>query len=126
VVRVRVREGRVQVVAGPDTLILRGGEQAQYDRVGRQLERSVNGPLEHWGDKLLQFEQAPLPMVVAELQRRYGVEVELGNAPIAACRLTATFDDETVETVLQVIADTFGLRVVHLAPGRFRLEGNGC
>lgn len=126
VVRVRVREGRVQVAAGPDTVVLRAGEQARYDRVDHQLQRMANGPLEHWGDRLLQFDQAPLPVVVAELQRRYGVKVELGNGPMAACRLTATFEDEPVETVLQVIADTFGLRVVHLAPGRYRLEGDGC
>ncbi len=126
VVQVRVREGRVQVVAERDTVVLHAGERARYDRAKHELERGANGPLEHWGDRLLQFDQAPLELVREQLQQRFHVELELANAAIGQCRLTATFEDEPVDTVLQVIADTFGLRVVHTGPGRYRFEGDGC
>lgn len=125
-VQVRVREGRVQVVAAGDTVVLHAGERVRYDRTKHELERGANGPLEHWGDRLLQFDQAPLALVREQLQQRYHVDLELANAAIGQCRLTATFEDEPVDTVLQVIADTFGLRVVHLGRGRYRFEGDGC
>jgi ferric-dicitrate binding protein FerR (iron transport regulator) len=125
-VLVRVREGRVHVTAGPDTALLQAGDQVRYDRTRHLLERGRNGPLEQWGDRVLQFDQAPMDLVVERLQQRYGLELELANAAIARCRLTATFEDEPVDTVLQVIADTFGLRVVHTGPDRYRFEGDGC
>jgi ferric-dicitrate binding protein FerR (iron transport regulator) len=54
------------------------------------------------------------------------VEVELANEAIGRCALTATFEEEPVEQVLQVVAATFGLQVEPIAPGRYMLIGDGC
>jgi len=124
--QVRVREGRVQVVITSDTLVLVAGEHARFDRAKQVLERETAGPVERWGGRILQFEQAPLTLVVLQLRERYGVEVELANDAIGRCALTATFEEEPVERVLQVVAETFGLRMELIAPGRYMLDGDGC
>jgi len=125
-VQVRVREGRVQVVVAADTVVLVAGEHVRFDRRRAVLEREAAGPVERWGMRILQFEQAPLALVAKQVRERYGVEVDLANEAIGRCALTATFEEEPVDVVLQVIAETFGLHVRMVSPGRYSLEGDGC
>lgn len=123
---VRVRHGRVRVEAGADQVELAAGERASFDRASGQLARSGPVTVEVWGDRIVQFDNAPLGEVAAELQRIYHVRVDLTNEALARCRLTATFDNEPIGQVLSVISSTFGLRVDQLAPDHYALDGDGC
>jgi ferric-dicitrate binding protein FerR (iron transport regulator) len=82
--------------------------------------------VEAWGDRIVQFQNAALGDVVAELQRIYHVRVDLSNEALRRCRITATFEDEPIDQVLNVIAGTFGLRVTRPAADNYELEGDGC
>lgn len=126
IMQVRVREGRVQVVVAADTVVLVAGEHVRFDRKRAVLEREAAGPVERWGMRILQFEQAPLALVAQQVHERYGVEIDLANEAIGRCALTATFEEEPVEMVLHVIAETFGLQVHVIGPGRYSLDGDGC
>lgn len=125
-VLVRVREGRVQVVATSDTLILVAGEHALYDKERHFLQREIAPPVEVWGERILYFENAPMPQVVEQLQRLFDVGIELQNGAIANCRLTATFEDEPIDRILAVIAETYGLALVRTAGDNYELDGPGC
>lgn len=122
---VRVRSGRVQVVAGTDTLVLGAGEHARYDRGRHFLERTVAAPAEVWGMRVLQFEGATLEQVAMQLQRIYEVRITWNKEAIGRCVLTAEFDDEPIERIITVVAETFGLHVERTADG-FLLDGAGC
>lgn len=123
---VRVREGRVQVVAHTDTLVLGAGEHARFNKERHLLERVVSPPAEIWGERIIQFEGAPLPLVIAQLQSLFPVRIVLGNPALANCKLTATFEDEPIEHILDVIAQTYGLSVTTSGEDTYTLEGNGC
>lgn len=125
-ITVRVRHGRVRVEVGAHRLELVGGEQAAFDKLTKELLRAPNMALEQWGDRILQFEQAPLAQVVERLERIHGIHITLANEAIARCSLTATFEDEPLEEVLRVVAVTFGLQVEKVAPDRYLLTGDGC
>lgn len=122
---VRVRSGRVRVVAGNDTLVLGAGEHARYHKDRHFLERAAALPIETWGLRVLQFEGASLDQVAAQLQRLYHVRIEWRNEAIARCRLTAEFDDESIERIVAVIAETFSLQVERTGKG-YLLDGKGC
>lgn len=122
---VRVRSGRVQVVAGADTLVLGAGEHARYDKARHFLERRTAPPAEVWGLRVLQFEGAGMARVAAQLERIYQVRVTWRNEAIARCTLTAEFDDEPIDRIITVIAETFGLQVERTADG-YLLDGEGC
>ncbi|WKZ67092.1 MAG: FecR domain-containing protein [Flavobacteriales bacterium] len=125
VVRVRVRSGRVQVAAAGDTITLAAGQHAVFHKHRHVLERRPAPPAEAWGNRILQFEEASLRQVAEQLQRSYGVRIALRTEAIARCTLTAEFDDEPIERILAVIADTFGLELT--GSGReFALDGEGC
>jgi transmembrane sensor len=44
---------------------------------------------------------------------------------VTGCRLTVTFNNESVEDIASVIAETLGLRLTKSNKGYF-LEGEGC
>lgn len=124
-VDVRVRSGRVRVEASGEQLELAAGDHVRYHKQRHFLERRPAPPAEVWGIRILQFEGAALPQVVQQLERIYKVRIALRNDRIAACRLTAEFDDETIDTILRVIAETFGLEV-RRSNGEYMLDGDGC
>lgn len=123
---VRVREGRVQVVADADTLVLTAGQQARFDKERHLLERVVSPPAEIWGERIIQFEEAPLPLVISQLQALFPVRIVLGNPSMANCKLTATFEDEPIDRILDVIAQTYGITVTSSAVDTYTLQGDGC
>ena len=83
--------------------------------VGRQLA---------WTRGVLAFDGTPLGDVVHTLERWYNVEIRLADSALAARRLTATFQNESIDLVLQRIALTVGLRVER-ADGSVILLRNG-
>ena len=125
-ITVRVRHGRVRVTGERGDLELTDGQGARVDRLTGEPVPQAAPSVERWGDRILQFHDAPLARVVATLQEVYPVRIDLNGANVERCRLTATFDDEPVDLVLQVIADTFGLEVRVAEDGTYVLEGEGC
>jgi len=123
---VRVRHGRVRVEAGRDPVELTAGERVRLDRGTGIFAQEAPVTVEAWGERIVQFQNAPLSEVVVELQRIYHVRVDLSKGALARCRLTATFEGEPVDQVLRVIGGTFGLRVTKPAPDNYLLEGDGC
>ncbi|HRD52945.1 MAG TPA: FecR domain-containing protein [Flavobacteriales bacterium] len=124
-IEVRVRSGRVRVLAGADSLVLTAGEHARYSRTRHMLERAPASPAEVWGWRILHFDSAPLDLVVGQLERFYKVRVSLKHSGLARCTLTAEFDDEPIEAILGVIADTFGLQLIREG-NTYTLDGEGC
>jgi transmembrane sensor len=124
-ITVRVRHGRVEVRAGDDTLVLSAGEHARYSKSRHLLERAPAPPAEVWGWRILHFDSAPLHEVIRQLERIYKVRISLKHEGLANCSLTAEFDDEPIESILRVIADTFGLQLTS-ERNNYELDGQGC
>jgi ferric-dicitrate binding protein FerR (iron transport regulator) len=123
---VKVRSGKVRVQAGNDALDLVAGDQAVYHKERHYLERKPTTPAEVWGWRILQFEEAPLALVMDQLERIYQVRIELRNPQLERCTLTAEFDDEALPTILEVIAETFALQLDRSPDGTYLLDGEGC
>lgn len=125
-VLVRVRHGKVRVVAEGDSVILQAGGFARYNKSAHLLERLAAPPAEVFGERIIQFQEAPMTTVVKQLEKLFQVKVELANAGLERCTLTATFEDEPIDYILRVIADTYGLKLIQSAPGTYVLDGEGC
>ncbi len=125
-VLVRVRHGKVRVLAGADSVVLVAGGYARYNKAAHMLERLAAPPAEVWGDRIIQFQDAPMPEVVEQLQKLFSVKITLANYGLAKCQLTATFEDEPIDYILRVIADTYTLKLIEETPGAYVLDGAGC
>lgn len=123
---VRVRHGRVRVQVDTQQVELGAGERANLDVATGRLARGGPVTSETWGDRIVRFDNAPMSEVAAQLQRLYHVRVDLSTEALGRCRLTATFENESIEQVLRVIGSTFGLQVERPARDHYVLQGDGC
>ena len=75
--------------------------------------------------KQLVFIDTPLAVVIKELYAAYDMQIELSNPELNQCKITVNFDNEPIESVLDIIAETLGIKV-EKTPTGYRLNGIGC
>lgn len=110
-----VAEGLVAVgrVGDIDSLVVTPGELARIGSDGRLgVTRGV--ALDRyfaWTDGRLVFENTPLRDVAERLERWYDVDVRLADPRSGSRRVTATFQRESPEEILRLVAALLGLEV---------------
>jgi transmembrane sensor len=114
-VSVTVSEGSVELrgtaTAAP-AITLAAGDRGQLAAGRLSAQRGVASDADvAWTRGLLVFRDTPLEAVRADLRRWYGVDLQIADSSLAGRRLTATFADEPIDRVLQVIALALGARV---------------
>lgn len=93
--------------------VLAPGEKVRLDIAGRAtVRRSVDlGAELAWTEGRLVFVNAPVPEVVAQLERWYGIDVRLGAPQLAAHRFTGRYAGEPDSTVVRELASAIGAGV---------------
>ena len=115
-VRVAVTSGFVSLgpaQASPnDAVVLRPGDAGTLAVDGRMLvERGgTTEPDTAWTSGRLVFREAPVALVRSELRRWYGIDLVV-DSTFAARHLSMTFDGESADRVLEVIALSLGADV---------------
>lgn len=128
-VRAYPDEDRVGVVVAEGLVELTDGERrAASDSVGALLAPGQLGVLRHdgeitvrtgvdldrylgWTEGRLVFRDTPLRDAAVQLARWYDVDLQLASDTLASLPLTASFDDEPVQDVLQLVAVSLGLQL---------------
>ncbi|WP_163718674.1 FecR family protein [Mangrovibacterium lignilyticum] len=104
---VTLQEGKINVQNNhtKEALIALPGEQIQFSKSdGDFTKLAVNvDDFTAWRDGRLVFNKTPLSRVVSNLGRSYNVDVELVGAGVSNYRYTATFTDESIYQVLELL-----------------------
>jgi transmembrane sensor len=115
-VRVVVTSGRVSLAAagapaGTGT-VLGAGDRALLEGGHAEVERArpVDADLA-WTRGRLVFEETPLPEVAVELWRWYGAQLRIADPALRERRLTASFENEPLDSVLDVIRRVVGAEI---------------
>ncbi|UFH52287.1 FecR family protein [Spirosoma sp. KNUC1025] len=126
-VSVAVRTGKVRFSSKRKAVLLTPNQQATFEASADTIRRlpQVLANVFAYKTGQLVFDNEPLREVVKAINQVYNTDVRLANARLGNCRLTTRFDKTTLDTVLSVTAETFGLRIRHLGQ-QVILEGNGC
>lgn len=105
--RVSVRPDRRHepVVLNPGELATVSADGSVHVRSGVDVAQRLS-----WREGRLSFDGEPLHLVVAELERWYGIDVNIVDADIAAFPLTATFAGAAIADVLMVTSRSLGIR----------------
>lgn len=90
-------------------LILRKGDKGIYDSNTRKLSKIQNDNLNFgsWKTGILVFNKTSLDEVFEVVGKKYGIKFHMSDPELARLKLTATFDNESLGSVLEV------LRLVH-------------
>lgn len=115
---VTVVSGRVSFEGSDNGVILTKGEKGNYSALTNSVSESVNDDPNFlsWKTKQLLFEDAPFATVARDLERHYGIEFVTENSSVR--RLTASFDDQTLEEVIEVISATLDIAIEQNVEGK--------
>jgi transmembrane sensor len=128
-----VESGRVEVCyADPvtgDTLrtILKTGERAMVKSGTGEIGKPADiGPDElFWANRKLIFQETRLSVVFNLLKKHYKADIGVEDETVLDCLLSATFTDETIDQILEVVATTFDLELSR-EKDTFIIKGKGC
>ena len=73
----------------------------------------------------LDFDKISLGEVIENLNQIFGKKIVFSNDKIKNCKLTASFENEELENIINVIAETFNLKVENKTDS-IVLSGEGC
>jgi transmembrane sensor len=127
-VTVAVVTGEVMLVAREKKqLHLVAGEQAVYDTASNSFSKGMieDENVASYKDKNFIFDNTELAVIVKLLNDVYGKNILIENEELKKCRLTATFSNETLDAIVDVIAETLRLQVKRTET-EILLNGNGC
>jgi transmembrane sensor len=105
-VETTLEEGAIRVsVKGQEPINVKAGQQVVYFvKTGEVKVLDVNtDTYTSWKENMLRFNDTPLEEVLRRIGRKYNVTFEVTNRELLDLKYTATFIDETVEEVMQML-----------------------
>jgi transmembrane sensor len=125
-IEVVVKEGAVEFYTDTDSgVYLQAGGKGIYDKVTKKF--SVEEPEQNvlsYKTKFFSFNDQDLGSVIQDLNFVYDKQIVLDKR-LKNCRLTVTFNEENIEEIGNVIAETLNLSMRE-SEGKIILEGSGC
>lgn len=99
---------------------LRHGEQGICNIDEKKLEKNTNPDLNYlaWKTKVLVFKQSSLTEVAKVIEDVYQTPVSV-NSSVDGLHLTSTFDQLSLDEILQIIEITLGIKAEHNSQGIF-------
>lgn len=130
---VYVETGRVELSAldsiSGDTLkiVLKAGERGTIGWNTGEIRKAGDMVPDElfWANKKLIFQETTLSLVFDLLRQHYQAEIEVKEPAILDCQLSATFTDESVGQILEVVAASFELTLSR-EKEKYIINGKGC
>jgi transmembrane sensor len=127
-VEVIVQSGEVQIytVKNPG-LLLSAGETGIYSKHLREFSKIVKADTNALAYKtgVFSFNNTDLKSLISKINEVYDAHITLGNQRLENCHVTVSFNNDKLETIVEVIAETLNLKVTR-NENEILLEGAGC
>ncbi len=127
-VEVSVSSGRVEVWSDFVLDTVDAGQQILLNLQNETTtfgSTSLSGTEFYWIDQKLTFEGVELQTVLRELNAIFDVTIDVGNEAIMNCRLQATFEGQSFDEIIEIIALSQNLEVT-VDGTNYLLIGEGC
>ncbi len=110
-----------------ENVLLMPGEKAELNVEQKQIRKSANTDPNYmaWKTHILTFDNENLEQVIATLQNVYQTPILLSDNQLAGCRVTASFNNQTLESVLEVLKQTLDLQISQKGNVK-EVAGKGC
>jgi len=110
-----------------ENALLAPGEKAVVATDHQQISKTANTDINYmaWKTRVLVFNNETLGQVVNTLQNVYQTQVILTDNQLSGCRVTASFNDQSLESVLKVIKETLDLQLKQNGKS-IEISGKSC
>jgi ferric-dicitrate binding protein FerR (iron transport regulator) len=108
-----VETGIVEVRKFNRVLLLHPNERARIDKEDSTItvEKSKDKLYRYYRSKEFECDNTPLWKVVEVLNEAYGDSIVIGRGDLRSLTLTTRFDNESLESILDIISETFEINV---------------
>ncbi|MGZ8557013.1 MAG: FecR family protein [Chitinophagaceae bacterium] len=114
ITEVIVETGIVQVIRDNEVIELKAGERVSLADVDTTVRKEISD------DKLYNYyvsrsfvcDNTPLWKLVEKLNEAYSSHIRIGREELRKIPLTVTFDDESLDTILNIISQTLMIKVI--------------
>jgi ferric-dicitrate binding protein FerR (iron transport regulator) len=122
-----VEEGKVQVDILDQKVTLTRNEAVTYDSKSRKIavDRNVSLNSLYWATGNLKFEDTAMDEVVKTLSESFDVKIEIVSKDLARCRLTGSFSNDSLDTILEKISTVLDVKIDR-SDEKIMLTGKGC
>ncbi len=112
-VEVFVESGKVRIsLENPDEFItLEPGELGQANASTLSLKEQTDPNYISWKTKDFKFVDEELGKVLRELEESYHVEIRTEGVRLSELRITSTYREQSIDSILETIGKAFGLNV---------------
>lgn len=129
-VSVIVKSGKVAVYIKnneQNQVVLNAGEKTVFEKDRQTLQKMENKNINYlsWKTKKIIFKNERLSEVVKTINNTYHSNIQIGSPGLEQCRITVTFEDQSLESVLRVLKNTLNIRV-HPSGDTITISGNSC
>ncbi len=138
-ITVQVQTGKVSVYkATPDTgsankevkgLVITANQAAIFEKELSQLSKTlVTDPMRLIADvpdELFKYDEVPLPVILNEMQKLYGIPIQYDSELFRNCKITATLSDEKMYEKLDILCKAVGANY-EIVDGQILVDGKGC
>ena len=113
VTEVIVETGRVEVAKKKSSVFLDPSEKATVykNKPEPVKEENLDALYKYYRTKTFVCNNTPLSRLVDILNDAYGANIEIANEQLKTLPITATFKDRELDYILDVIKQTFGIKV---------------
>lgn len=126
-VEVFVESGEVIFYTQHDSINIRAGETGYYSRQLKAFSKqgNQNQNVLSYKTQILVFENTLLSEVIETINEVYDVKLKLDRKELESCRITVTFKHETIDVIVEIIAETLSL-TWEKNNHEIIFKGNGC
>jgi ferric-dicitrate binding protein FerR (iron transport regulator) len=112
-VEVFVETGKVRMsLEDPDEFItLKPGDLGRAEASALSLQEQSDPNYISWKTKDFKFVDEELGIVLRELEESYHVKIRTEGVPISELRITSTYKEQSIDSILETIGAAFGLNV---------------
>lgn len=130
-VTVHVASGKVQfksVDNDAKALELTKGQQAVYHWEKEHIEQTTAYTSNDlaWRTKKLHYAETPVLQAMPQIEKLYGITIEVENPEVKQCTISGLFDNYTLEETFQYISEIYNVEIVEVKPNHYLLKGGYC
>lgn len=129
IITLYVDRGLVAFTSKNQEIKLTKGQQAFYDKKTKKitLNKQPNPNVMSWRNGLFKFNNTSLVEVFASLEKYYGIQFKSENATVNKCTLTASFNNQPLDSILKTIESVLGFKCEYSANTKnVVVSGKGC
>lgn len=111
---VTVKNGVVKVYPinnSSDSIVLRAGDNVVETTSNQILSTVDNQNYLAWKTGKIEFNNTPLSEITSVLEKTYNISIEISNDDYKNLKMTATFDNQSIESILKVVEATMNVKI---------------